>query len=205
MEDPAFRSLMAIVDPYAYRERLTMPKFLVNGSGDQFFRPESSRFYYQDLPGEKHLRYVPNAGHDVGKGTDALPTIVAFYQSVLENVPRPEMEWKVDADGGLRVTASQKPEAARLWAGTNPNHNDFRIDSAGPIYQSTILQPVAPNTWVGKVPKPDSGFTAYFVELEWKGPGRYPFKFSTEVLVSPETFPSGPPEPGKTRIGPQKQ
>jgi PhoPQ-activated pathogenicity-related protein len=205
MDDPAFRELMAIVDPYAYRDRLTMPKFLVNGSGDQFFRPESSRFYYKDLRGEKHLRYVPNAGHDVGKGTDALPTIIAYYQTVLEGVSRPTMDWTVQADGSLRVTASSKPEAVRLWAATNPRFNDFRIDSAGPIYKSTPLEATEPNVWIANVPKPDTGFTAYFVEMEWKGPGRYPLKFSTEVLVNPETFPSGPPEPGKTRIGPKAQ
>ncbi len=205
MEDPGFRELMAIVDPYAYRDRLTMPKFLVNGSGDQFFRPESSRFYFKDLRGEKHLRYVPNAGHDVSNGTDALASIISYYQTILEGSPRPSMDWTVQPDGSLRVTASQKPEAVRLWAGTNPKFNDFRIDSAGPIYKSTDLEPAEPNVWIANVPKPESGFTAYFVEMEWKGPGRYPLKFSTEVLVNPETFPNGPPEPGKTRIGPQKQ
>jgi PhoPQ-activated pathogenicity-related protein len=205
INDPDFRAMMAIVDPYAYRERYTMPKFIVNGSGDQFFRPESSRFYFKNLPGEKHLRYVPNAGHDVGKGTDALPTIVAFYQAILENQPRPQLDWTVEPDGSLRVTASTKPKAVRLWAGNNPKYNDFRIDSAGPIYQSTLLEPVAANTWVGRVEKPASGFTAYFVEAEWERPGGPPFKFSTEVLVNPEIFPHGPPEKGKTKLGPEKQ
>ena len=205
MEDPAFRDLMAIVDPYAYRERMTMPMYLVNGSGDQFFRPESSRFYFRDLPGEKRLRYVPNAGHDVGKGTDALQSVVAYYQSILEDRPRPSIDWSVDTDGSLRVTAAQKPVAVRLWAGTNEKHNDFRIDSAGPVFSATLLEPVASNTWVGNVPKPASGFTAYFVELEWSGPAGNPLKFSTEVLINPEIFPSAAPTPGKTVLGPEKQ
>jgi PhoPQ-activated pathogenicity-related protein len=205
MGDPAFRELMAIEDPYAYRERMTMPKFLVNATGDQFFRPESSRFYYNDLPGEKRLRYVPNAGHNVSKGTDAMASIAAYYQAILEGVERPEIDWSVDPDGALRVTAKHLPRAVRLWAGNNPKFNDFRLDSAGPIFQAMELEPVASNTWIGKAPAPQSGYTAYFVELEWPGPGPYPFKFSTEVLVTPEVFSHGAPEPGKTRLGPERQ
>lgn len=205
IDDPDFRTMMAIVDPYAYRARYTMPKFMVNGSSDQFFRPESSRFYYPGLPGEKHLRYVPNAGHDVGKGTDAMQSIVAFYQAILEEQPRPALRWTVEADGALRVTSDIAPKTVRLWAGTNPKHNDFRLDSAGPIYQSTVLEPVAENTWMGHVPKPDAGFTAYFVEAEWPRADGAPFKFTTEILVNPETFPSGAPVKGKTVLGPEKQ
>ena len=68
---PQYRALMRIEDPYEYRDRLTMPKFLVNATGDQFFLPDSWRFYLADLPGETHVRYVPNADHGL-KDTDAL-------------------------------------------------------------------------------------------------------------------------------------
>ena len=67
---PQYRALMRIEDPYEYRDRLTMPKFLVNATGDQFFLPDSWRFYLADLPGETHVRYVPNADHGL-KDTDA--------------------------------------------------------------------------------------------------------------------------------------
>src|SRR5439155_11920836 len=42
-----------IEDPYSYRDRLTMPKFVVNAAGDQYFPPDSSQFYFGDLTGEK--------------------------------------------------------------------------------------------------------------------------------------------------------
>ena len=67
MGTPQFRALMKIEEPYEYRDRLTMPKYLVNASGDQFFLPDSSRFYFDDLKGEKHLRYEPNASHSLEK------------------------------------------------------------------------------------------------------------------------------------------
>jgi len=38
---PEYKALMKIEEPYEYRERLTMPKFIVNACGDQFFLPDS--------------------------------------------------------------------------------------------------------------------------------------------------------------------
>ncbi len=60
MEHPRIQELYQLVDPYYYRHRLTMPKFVLNAAGDQFFLPDSSQFYWNDLRGEKYLRYVPN-------------------------------------------------------------------------------------------------------------------------------------------------
>ena len=68
-------SLFELVDPFNVKERFEMPKLLVNAAGDQFFIPTSSQFYFDELPGEKYLRYVPNADHNVAEGTDALQTI----------------------------------------------------------------------------------------------------------------------------------
>ncbi len=89
---PEYRAVLAIEDPYNYRhrERLKMPKFLINASGDQFFLPDNSQFYFADLPEEKYLRYVPNAKHNL-EGSDARESLQAFYQSVLDGKPRPEV------------------------------------------------------------------------------------------------------------------
>ena len=83
---PQYRALLAIEDPYSYRDRLTMPKYLVNATGDQFFLPDSSQFYFDGLKGEKYLRYVPNSEHSM-RGTDAAENVQAFYESFLW-VPR---------------------------------------------------------------------------------------------------------------------
>jgi len=38
-ERPELAALLKIEDPYAYRDRLTMPKFIINSAGDQYFLP----------------------------------------------------------------------------------------------------------------------------------------------------------------------
>ena len=56
-ETPAYAEMLKIIDPYSYRHRLTMPKLILNAAGDQFFTPDSSRFYSRP-EGPKFLRYV---------------------------------------------------------------------------------------------------------------------------------------------------
>ena len=58
-DTPEYKRLLEIIEPYEYLERYTMPKFLINACGDQFFLPDSWKFYYKNLLGQKHIRYVP--------------------------------------------------------------------------------------------------------------------------------------------------
>ena len=97
---PEYREVLAIEDPYNYRDRprLTIPKFLINASGDQFFLPDNSQFYYPSLAEEKHLHYVPNAKHNL-EGSDAHESIEAFYQAILDRRPRPTFSWTKEKDG----------------------------------------------------------------------------------------------------------
>ena len=187
---PEYRAVLAIEDPYSYRnrERLKMPKFLINASGDQFFLPDNSQFYYADLPEEKYLRYVPNAKHNL-EGSDARESLQAFYQSVLEGKPRPKFSWTKRADGSLRVAVRNKPREVHLWQATNPKARDFRVDTIGKAYTSTPLAEESPGVYVGNVGKPPEGFTAFFVELVYDSGYTYPFKFTTEVSVVPDVLP----------------
>jgi PhoPQ-activated pathogenicity-related protein len=187
---PEYKHILAIEDPYNYRhrDRLKIPKFIVNASGDQFFLPDNSQFYYGELKGEKNLRYVPNAKHNLA-GTDARESMLAFYQAILNNRPRPKFSWKKQKDGSLVVTVADKPKAVNLWQATNPNARDFRVDTIGNAYASAPLTEQKSGVYVGRVDKPAKGFTAFFVELVYDSGGKYPFKFTTEVSVVPDVLP----------------
>lgn len=187
---PEYRAVLDIEDPFNYRDRpaLRMPKFLMNASGDQFFLPDNSQFYYSEVSGEKHLRYVPNAKHNLA-GSDSLESLLSFYQSVVLGTPRPRFDWKKESDGSLKVTAQDRPLEVKLWQATNPEARDFRVDTIGNAYTSTILLPGSDGVYTGKVAKPAKGYTAFFVEVTFPGPGKYPFKFTTGVSVVPDVLP----------------
>lgn len=194
-----FDKLMSIEDPYSYRARLTMPKLIVNAAGDQFFLPDSSRFYFNEFPGENHLLYEANADHSL-KGADVNRSIAAFYQSIVEGGKRPEFNWTFDPDGSIRVTTDSAPLSVTLWQATNPLHRDFRVEAIGKAYQSTPLSPISPGVYVAHLHPPEKGWTASFVEVTFTGPGKYPFKFTTAVRVLPDTEPFPLPEKGDSRL-----
>jgi PhoPQ-activated pathogenicity-related protein len=193
MGTPQFKALMKIEEPYEYRSRLTMPKYLMNAAGDQFFLPDSSQFYFDDLKGETQLRYVPNAGHNINDKTDANESLQAFYASFVKGVPRPQVKWSFEKDGSIKVVTKEMPTAVVVWQATNPKARNFRLDAIGPVYTSAPLQPSGPNTWVARVPAPAEGWTAFFVELSYPSGSKYPLKVTSGVRVLPDTLPFPPP------------
>jgi len=190
---PEFRALMEIEEPYEYRSRLTLPKFIINSTGDQFFLPDSSQFYFDDLPGVKYLRYVPNTDHGLG-GSDAWDTVKACYQAVLASAALPQFSWTLPTSNSIRVVTSTNPSSVKLWQATNPSARDFRLQTIGAVWQSTTLADQGGGVYVGAVPTPAQGFTAFFVELTYFGSGTMPLKFTTRVKVVPDIEPfSYPP------------
>jgi PhoPQ-activated pathogenicity-related protein len=185
---------MKIEEPYEYRDRLTMPKFMLNASGDQFFLPDSSQFYFDDLRGEKHVRYVPNASHSMDK-TDALESLHAFYTTIVNGTPRPAVRWTFERDGSIKVVSKDRPGDVRVWQAVNPKARNFRHDVIGSAYTSTALAPSGPNTWTATVTAPPTGWTAFFVEMSYPSGGKYPLKVTSGVRVLPDTLPFPPPEP----------
>jgi PhoPQ-activated pathogenicity-related protein len=187
---PEYQHILAIEDAYNYRnrDRLKIPKYLVNASGDQFFLPDNSQFYFGELQGEKYLRYVPNAKHNLA-GSDARESLLAYYQAVLNGRARPQFSWKKEKDGALVVSVKDKPREVNLWQATNPNARDFRVDTIGKAYTSTALKETNPGVYIGRVSRPAKGYTAFFVELVYDSGGKYPFKFTTEVSVVPDVLP----------------
>jgi PhoPQ-activated pathogenicity-related protein len=187
---PEYQHILAIEDPYNYRnrDRLKIPKYLVNASGDQFFLPDNSQFYFGELQGEKYLRYVPNAKHNLA-GSDARESLLAYYQAILNGKARPRFSWKKEKDGALIVTVKDKPKEVNLWQATNPKARDFRVDTIGHAYTSTPLKEDNPGVYTARVRKPTSGFTAFFVEMVYDSGGKDPFKFTTEVSVVPDVLP----------------
>ena len=186
---PEFRKLMTIEEPYEYRQRLTLPKFIVNATGDQFFVPDSWQFYFGQLSGAKQLRYVPNADHSL-RGSDAWFSVLAWYHAILNNAPMPQFAWQIGKDGTIRVRTKDAPSGVTLWQATNPGARDFRLSSIGAKWKGSPLKAQGDGEYVARVPRPFRGFTAYMIELTYpSGVPLAPFKFTTGVKVVPDVEP----------------
>lgn len=187
-DHPRMQTLYEHVDPYYHLDRLTEPKYIVNGSGDQFFLPDSSRFYYEKLQGEKLIRYVPNSDHGL-KNTDAIQSIAAFYHLISTGKPRPEYAWTFEDNGSIRATSQTKPTRVMFWQANNPDSRDFRLKTIGAAFKGIELQPDDQGAYVTPVPDSQVGWTASFVEFTYDVGSLFPLKVTTAVRVTPDTLP----------------
>jgi PhoPQ-activated pathogenicity-related protein len=201
---PQMNALLDIEDPYPYRARLALPTYQVAATGDQFFVPDSPRFYYKDLPGEKYLRFVPNTDHSLAS-LSVIANLAAWVRAITGNFPRPRFYWEADrAAGQLKIRTVDAPTQVNLWQATNPRGRDFRLETIGPVWTST---PVSGSNGIYTIPlaSPAQGWAAYVAELTFPGPGDDQLVFTTEVVVMPDIYPFPPPfaVPTRTKHGTQ--
>ncbi len=186
-----FERLTEIVEPFNFLDEYAeIPKLLINASGDQFFLPDSWKFYWDDLPGEKHLAYIPNTGHSLDK-TDAAQVLLGFYSHIIAGQERPEYQWEISDEAiSLEIDPENPPVAIKLWTATNESERDFRIDVLGPAWTASNI-PIAPNgSYNIPIQSPAKGWRGHFVELTYAG--NAPLKFTSGIKVLPESYPHEP-------------
>ncbi len=184
---PAAKRLWSMVDPYTYRDRLTLPKLLIHGANDEYWTTDALNLYWDGLKGDKWVLYVPNAGHKLeqkGAGgqpdrTRAVNALAAFGHHVIFNTPMPKLTWKHDDAAGearLTVRASPPPKGARLWVAKAPTR-DFRK-------AEWVARPVSleEGRVMGVVAPPGEGFVAFFAELDYDL-GELPYHLSTQMRI----------------------
>jgi PhoPQ-activated pathogenicity-related protein len=199
-----FDKLLQIEDPLryldsAYAQRLSIPKYIVNASGDDFFVPDNSRFYFDRLPGAKALRVAPNASH-YGIRDYLETSLIAFVNRLQRGVALPavriqwagnEMKQRGEGAGAnmLQLGFSEMPVKLVRWVAANPAARDFRY-ACGIRYEATPIAP-AQNVTV-PMATPVQGWQASFVEAQFADG----FVITTPVHILPETYPAAAP-PGR--------
>ena len=137
---------------------------------------------------------MPNTDHYLTNAElDVFSCMAPFYDAFLNNQPRPRFSWSLESDGSIRVVAQDVPKAVKLWQASNPLARDFRRVTIGPSWTSSPLSDQGGGIFVGQVPQPQQGWTAFFVELIFVGRTLgstvYDYHFSTEMRVLPEICP----------------
>lgn len=201
-------SLIGLVDPYEYRERVRVPKLIINSTGDEFFLPDSSQFYFADLKGEARLSYLPNTSHglteqpDLSQVDNVASVLTSWVLSITQEVPRPTVNWTFPDDNTIEVqleTPTLPGTQVILWQATNPSTRDFRVLTIGNAYRPTVLTSTGGGVYRATVNTPSLGYRAYFVQVRIPsaaepaitvpGAPEPTFVFSTPVRVVPDTFP----------------
>ncbi|MDV7394519.1 PhoPQ-activated protein PqaA family protein, partial [Arthrospira platensis SPKY1] len=116
---------------------------------------------------------------------------MSWIDDVLNNKASANIDWTVRGDGALRVTTSSRPKEVRLWHATNLDARDFRLEKLGAAWTSRVLTPEPDGAYVGFVPPPARGWTAFFVEVTFATAGllKPDQVYTTDVLITPDVLP----------------
>ncbi|MBX3238831.1 MAG: hypothetical protein KIT80_08625 [Chitinophagaceae bacterium] len=176
-------AVSTMVDPYSYRAALTMPKLLFMGTNDEYWVVDNVKNYLNDIPGKNLLHYVPNAGHNLGDGKQALEALSAFFGSTLTNSAYPQADWKTSVTKKavkIKINAT-KDELVDviLWHADSPD-TDFRNDK----WSSTDLKISSKKSFTVQQPLPSTGYRAFYVDLKYKAVNGGTYTVSTRVFMT---------------------
>jgi len=84
---PKMQEMFDIVDPFAYKDKLIMPKLVCNSADDEFFMPDNTRYWWHQMPMEYEMNKfitLPNAEHATVTGIlELLPAVNTWVNEIL--------------------------------------------------------------------------------------------------------------------------
>lgn len=178
------KAITAMIDPYSYRAKFTLPKLIFIGTNDEYWTVDAIKHYYDQIPGKNMIHYVPNAGHDLGGGKQAFEALSAFFGTTVMNKEYPVCTWStIDGKEGAELTVNAVQNdlvEARLWE-TTSSDRDFRNNLW--LSRNIKLDGSSQIKLIQAYPK--KGYQAFYVDLKYKDPnGSGTYTVSTRVFVT---------------------
>ncbi len=197
IDTPDGAKLWKLIDPYTYRDRLTMPKLQINGTNDPYWTLDSMNLFWDDLKGSKYVVYLPNAGHGLEQHREwAVNGVGALFRHVATGREMPAPEWSLDGehntlgakgvieDSRDRVTLIVKmkrdvpgPKRVEYWKARSKDQ-DFRnatwkpVADADPEPEDAKLgrDVLDPKHWTYAeiLGRPGSGYAAVFADFTFE-------------------------------------
>ena len=187
-----FQTMLNLVEPYEFLDRVTMPKLLINATCDEFFVTDSWKFYWDDLKGDSYLQYVPNVGHGLN-GSYLPENLLSFYHSTITDTRIPDFDWNIS---GNTIHAQVDPGVdyqIRLWEAVNPEGRDFKSYVVGEeAWKMKEIEIEDSGTYNIPISSPDQGYKGALVEVIFNPDSDFPLILTTGTLVSPDSYPFDP-------------
>ena len=183
MTSPEGRAITQMIDPYSYRKKLTQPKMIFMGTNDEYWTVDAIKHYYDDIPGQNLIHYVPNAGHGLGDKRQALEGLSAFFGTTMLKQKYLNCQWTVSTTKeGVKLSVKTSPEAlvdAIVWS----------ADSDDKIFQDEKWE--SRSLGIKNQPKvefveafPKAGFKAFYVDLKYNAPNGGTYTESTRMFLT---------------------
>jgi len=165
------KALTTMIDPFSYRDKLTVPKMIFMGTNDEYWTVDAVKHYYSELPGKNMIHYVPNAGHNLGGGKQAMEALNAFFGNSLSGKKLPVSNWNISsgkksAKLNIRLDDPTLIDAV-LWSATSSDR-DFRDEK----WEGRSLGKSNTSRIKLKEAYPADGYKAFYVDFKYHDPVR---------------------------------
>ena len=178
--------LVKMIDPYSYRKTLTMPKMIFMATNDAYWPVDAVKNYIDSIPGDNHICYTPNAGHNLGTKVKALTTLSAFFGITTTDRNYPDCSYEItESDGTIIIKVESEPGQiadADLWIADSEDL-DFRDEK----WVETNPEKIDSNETLASISYPESGYLAFYVDLKHKSPSGIEYTQSTRMFVADTT------------------
>lgn len=180
----AGKELVAMIDPYSYRDKYSMPKMLFFGTNDEYWTVDAVKNYIDGIPGKKYISYTTNAGHGQGDMTAATNALEAFFRQTIDGMEYPKFDYKIkEGQGSATIILKADKELLEeviIWEAVSEN-KDFRKSKFIPTEQGIAHK--------GKVKVvvnyPTTGYKAFLVMAKYKHPnGNEPYNITTRMFTA---------------------
>jgi len=175
--------LVKMIDPYSYRKSLIMPKMIFMGTNDPYWPVDAVKNYIDSIPGDNHICYTPNAGHDLGTKVKALTTLSAFLGITTTNGNYPDCNYEItETEGTIAVTVRSGPGQiidADVWI-ADSDDTDFRDEE----WTESDPERTGNDEAVASIRYPETGYLAFYIDLKHKSPSGFEYTQSTRMFVT---------------------
>lgn len=160
-----------------------MPKMIFMGTNDPYWPVDAVKNYIDSIPGENHICYTPNAAHNLGDKVIAFTTLSAFFGTTISDGEYEACDYTVmEENGKITLKVKSTPdvlEGAFLWS-ADSRDRDFRDET----WSDIKLDPAVKSEINAEIKIPDSGYIAFYVDLQYKAPFRGYYTQSTRMFVA---------------------
>lgn len=175
-------AIVQMIDPYSYRDRLTMPKMIFMGTNDPYWTLDAVKHYIKDIPGHNLLHYVANAGHGLGDKEQAFAALNSFFHMSLTKEPLPVCKWNLSVKiKNIELSVSVDKSnlvGAKLWIAKSQTR-DFRKSE----WKYTDINTKSKSKVLAKLKLPDKGYQAFYIDLIYKDSNNSEYSISSRTFV----------------------
>lgn len=175
------RELLAMVDPFSYRQQLTRPKMILLSTNDRYWPLDALNLYWSELPAPKHVLYVPNQGHGLRDADRVIGAVSAVHRYAAAGKPMPETAWSFASSPSelkIQVKADREARKVLVWSAQSPTQ-DFRE-----AHWTGRQCAKETDSYACAATRGTDGYTAVFAETSFQDEGKLPFSTTTTVCIA---------------------